>query len=206
MKHHPHIVHPDEVQPADDDRLYFFDANVWLLLLRPYHVNTEMRPYVNLWRRLLATGQQCVVGNAVVVSEVFNRFLRIHFDQWKKSAEAAHLLQGATADYKRHFRPSQGHKDAEELFRATWQDYEPSVIYLETEVESKIVPELLKSHQQETDFNDRYYSAFCKAHCLRLVSHDGDFFVGGVEVITANNKLITKYKEMIAKGGGRKRQ
>jgi predicted nucleic acid-binding protein len=195
VEHNPIIFHPTEIQPADD-RLYFFDANVWLQLLRPYNVRPDMRPYVELWRKLRATGRQCIVANAVVVSEVFNRFLRIRFDEWKRSPEAAAILKGASADYKRDFRPSVAHKDSVDLFLGNWQDIAYYVTYLETEVESSIVPEMLKSYRTQTDFNDRYYTEFCKAHNLRLVSHDGDFYVGGLEVVTANQSIIDKYREM----------
>ena len=201
-EHLPLIFHPDEVQPAPS-RLYFFDANVWLQLLRPYKVRPDMSPYVKLWRQLKGAGMPCIVANAVLVSEVFNRYLRLRFDVWKTLPATITALQqtgrwssGDKIDYKTHFRPSQTYKDYLELLLADWNDIAYLVTYLPTEVESSIVPEMLRSYSKRADFNDRYYIEFCKAHKLWLVSHDGDFYTGGLTVVTANRDILGKYAEM----------
>lgn len=203
--HLPVIYHPKDVQPAPS-RLYFFDANVWLQLLSPFKVRPDMQPYVDLWRKLKEAGTPCVVANAVLVSEIFNRYLRLRFEVWKSAPATITELQktglwsnGDKIDYKRHFRPSQACNDYLKLLLATWDETAYLVTYKATEVESTIVPAMLKKYGKQSDFNDRYYIEFCKAYDLWLVSHDGDFYTGGLKVVTANNDILNKYAEMKSK-------
>ncbi|UYZ64921.1 hypothetical protein [Hymenobacter weizhouensis] len=199
----PRIYHPDTVQPAPS-RLYFFDANVWLEVISPpLSRRTFMRPYMALWRRLQEAGQPCIVANAVLVSEIMNRFLRLRFDVWREAPGTLTALQASgdltgnqRIDFKRHFRGSEPYKDALNQFLAAWDEVSYFVTYLQAEVESSIVPAMLLNYGKQSDFNDKYYAEFCKAHGLWLVSHDGDFYVGGLNVVTANEESLAKYEEM----------
>ena len=163
-----------------------------------------MCPYVNLWRRLrAAAGTPCVVVNTLVVSEVMNRYLRIRYEAWADELATRLALQNARKirgdariEYKRHFRPSEKFKEYVQLFLADWEDIAPHVRYQEQEVESSILPAMLKKYGSQTDFNDKYYVAFCRAHGLWLVSHDGDLYTGGLNVVTANEKVLKKYEDM----------
>lgn len=201
--HLPKIFHPDTIQPAPN-RLYFFDANVWLELFSPVLSRRDfMRPYVALWQRLQTHGQPCVVANAVVVSEVVNRFLRLRFDIWRDAPQTAidlkaagELSAGGRIDYKRHFRGTQVYKDALDLFLGAWDEISWLVTFQEKEVESLILPAMLRKYGKQTDFNDKFYVEFCRAHGLWLVTHDGDFYAGGINVVTANNDTIAQYEAM----------
>lgn len=162
-----------------------------------------MRPYVALWQRLREYGQPCVVANAVVVSEVVNRFLRLRFDVWRNSPQTAtdlrangELSAGERIDYKKHFRGTPIYKATLDLFLAAWDEISWYIVYKENEVESSIVPAMLRKYGKQTDFNDKFYVEFCKAHELWLVTHDGDFYAGGITVITANENILEQYEEM----------
>lgn len=199
----PKIFHPNDIQPAPS-RLYFFDANVWLEIFRPVlSRRTSMQPYMALWRRIQEAGMPCVVANAVLVSEIVNRILRLRFDLWRSAPDTevelrttGKLTDTEKIDYKRHFRGTPAYTDALNQFLAAWDEIAYFVVYKEAEVDSAIVPAMLQNYGKQSDFNDKYYVQFCKAHGLWLVSHDGDFYIGGLTVVTANTTILEQYEEM----------
>jgi len=69
--------------------------------------------------------------------------------------------------------------------------------------DSEIIPQLLDKYSADGDFNDQYYKMLCERAELILVTHDGDFYVGGIEVVTANQKTLRKYEDMKRKKAGR---
>jgi predicted nucleic acid-binding protein len=213
MKEIPLIVHPDEAQiQPDASRLYFFDANIWLQLLQRQNTNKELQPYVRLWDRLSNEGLPFVVVNPVLVSEVFNTFLRIRFNRWRRlPATAEQLLtsgarqHGDEIDYKRHYRPTEEYRSWLRIMLDEFSSYG----YLRAEpaeprdVDQPILTQLLDGFGSDADFNDQYYVEYCRQCGLVLVTQDGDFYPRGLEVITANQKTLDTYADMQRRKGGR---
>lgn len=201
------VIHPDEVEiQPDASRLYFFDANVWLEVLS-FSPNLN-DPYLKLWRRLSERGIPCVVVNPVLVSEVFNAFLRIRYKRWARlpDTEATLLregkrLKGDLIDYKKHYRPTQEHQELVEYLLGEFSAYDSYLLTYpepDRDLDRVVLPRMLANLKSDADFNDRYYTEFCRERNLIMVTHDGDFFVSGLEVVTANPALLAQY------GTGRK--
>jgi predicted nucleic acid-binding protein len=202
MGYKPIVIHPDTIQP-DESRLYFFDANIWLQLLNRYTIAPDLRPYVDLWDRLAEKGEPFAVVNAVVLSEVVNRFLRNRFDRWaalpatiQQLRANGQLGQAARPNFKRHYRPTEECKSDTRLLLDEFYAYTYFFQYLDLPQESELLPAMLEHYSADNDFNDQYYKLLCEKHSLTLVTHDGDFFVGGIEVVTTNRRTQHLYAQM----------
>lgn len=204
MSYLPIVRHPDEIQPTES-RLYFFDTNVWLEILNPFPNDNSLKPYLSLWRRLSDAGLPFVVVNSLLVSELFNTFLRTRFNRWRKLPAVADQLladglrmRGEVIDYKRHYRPTKEHQDLVTLLRDEFSAYEYLMDYPEPDhdLDRVLLPRMLVNYKSDTDFNDRYYTEFCKERQIVLVTHDSDFFIGGLEVVTANVNTLKRYAEI----------
>ena len=58
------------------------------------------------------------------------------------------------------------------------------------DVERTDIWEMLKRIPHIADFNDYYYSRFCRNNGYSIVTDDGDFKFEGVEILTANSQLL----------------
>ena len=174
-----------------------FDANVWLFIRRPDFTGSNDREkkltgiYTAALRDILAAGTE-VVLDVLVLSEYLNRFLRMEMRAFPRRR---------FADFKRfrqspHFRAvglrAAGH--AKEILRITEcrdHEFEPKTV-------EQAIERILSG---TSDFNDEMLIETCRRNGWKMVTHDGDFEYGGIEVLTANRRLIERFRD--SRGGGR---
>ena len=159
------------------------DANIWLYLLPPTSQPTPTwaAAYSGTFSRLLQAKAQPVV-DALILSEYLNRYVRIEFDaSWKsvypkfkdfrQSADGSSVLQAAVAEVKQILKTSASR---------------------DTPIERIDMPAVLGAVQSGTvDFNDGLLIESCRLNGWKLLTHDGDMTVGGIEVLTRNKKLLS---------------
>jgi predicted nucleic acid-binding protein len=159
------------------------DANVWLYLLPPA---SQPAPrwaavYSSTFSRLLQAKAQPVV-DALVLSEYLNRYVRIEYDAaWKaayprfkdfrQSRDGTHVLQSAVAEVTQILKNS---------------------LSRDTGLEKVDMPAVLGAVQSGIlDFNDGLLIQNCRLNGWKLLTHDGDMTLGGIDLVTTNKKLLS---------------
>lgn len=158
------------------------DANVWLYLQPPAARPTSQwaAAYSSVFCRLLQAKAQPVV-DALILSEYLNRYIRIEHDaSWKtrypkfkdfrQSPDAANILQAVVAEIGQILKTSKA---------------------CDTPLASINLPAVLGAVQNGTaDFNDGLLIESCRLNGWKLLTNDGDMTMGGIELLTANRKLL----------------
>jgi len=164
------------------DEPLLLDTNVWLYLYpAPSDRATGYAAgYSAALKNMLAAGS-CLVMDAMILSEYLNRYCRIEwsalhkrtysdFKAFRKSTHFQPVGQGA-ATYARSM-----------LKLCTCHDHPFA---------SADVARVLTDFETGwKDFNDGLLAETCRHHNWKLVTNDGDFTAGGIEVLTTNPKLL----------------
>ena len=167
------------------DDILLLDTNVWLYL-NPAPSDTSpgtsslSRQYSEAFKSMRSAGALLVM-DALVLGEYLNRYCRIEwnalhkkehacFKKFRKSSKFA-KVGGAAADLARSMLRLCVRSDP--CFAAADAD---SV--------------LADFESGSSDFNDRLLTETCRRNGWKLVTHDGDFMTGGIEVLTTNRILL----------------
>lgn len=158
------------------------DANVWLYLQPPaaQPAPSWTNAYSSVFSRLLRAKARPAV-DALILSEYFNRYVRIEYEaSWKatypkfkdfrKSPDSAGVLQAATAEIEQILKTS---------------------LACTTSLADIDLPTVLGAVRNgSVDFNDALLIQICRINDWKLLTHDGDMAVGGIELLTVNKKLL----------------
>jgi len=176
-------VHDAAAYPYQMGEPILIDANIWLYLLPPASQPTSSwaAAYSGTFSRLLQAKAQPVV-DALILSEYLNRYVRLEYDAaWKtlypkfkdfrQAADGSSVLHSAVAEVKQILKNSASR---------------------DTPLEQIDLPAVLGAVQSGTvDFNDGLLIENCRLNGWKLLTHDGDMTVGGIEVLTRNKKLLS---------------
>ena len=179
---------------------YFLDANVWLLILAPKSYNNPAEAkYIDFFNqlhkhhlnpRIVITGQ--------LLSEIINRYLRdIGFKTYCANNP---LVSNASRNdrYKSEYRQTEQFKIDYDIICSDIKAFHNSCELCSDGFGQDIqFKHLLKNPIKGLDFNDHYACLLAKREGFAIVTHDIDFFIEDVEVITCNQKLYEKMKNTI---------
>jgi predicted nucleic acid-binding protein len=186
-----HIRHIDTA--GLHKRQYFFDANLWLKILKPpFLLSKRDEKYLAFFERFKNhTDHPKIIVTSLVLSEVINRYLRdVSYPIfWKRQG----IDEPDKSYYKLVYRPSQefltDYISLCEDIKAYQHFYELANDGLTSDIRQK---DILTSPPQSLDFNDNYYYQLAMKRNYIIVTDDKDFFVPDVEVITYNQQLIDR--------------
>lgn len=164
-----------------DERI-LIDANVWLYLQPPAAQPAPKwaAAYSSVFARMLRAKTRPVV-DALVLSEYLNRYVRIEYDAcWKatcprfkdfrQSPDATGILRSATAEIAQILK---------------------TCLPCDTPLAGIDLPAVLGAVQSgAVDFNDGLLIENCRLNGWKLLTHDSDMTLGGIEVLTTNKKLL----------------
>lgn len=164
------------------DETLVIDTNVWLYLF-PAPSDSKRsftRQYSAAFKVILDT-KVTVVINSLILSEYLNRYCRIEwealykitypkFKDFRQSADYTSVGQQA-ASFAKNILKFCSKKDDD--FTGA------NVAQILSDFESGIV-----------DFNDGLIADSCFRYGWKLITHDGDFIEGGIDVLTTNQKLL----------------
>jgi predicted nucleic acid-binding protein len=163
--------------PAGKD--YFFDTNIWLYIYGPISWPDQMSDAYSRTLKKIRNSEGTIYINCMIISEFINAFSRIEFKQ--------------QTDFTRfkEFRNSLA-------FRAIAQDIAynvrkilKSTLTCDPELQAIDIPEVMDLFEQgKYDFNDLLFAQICRGKDMVFVTHDKDFSELGVEILTANEKLV----------------
>ncbi|WP_018989136.1 hypothetical protein [Aromatoleum toluclasticum] len=164
------------------DEPILIDANVWLYLQPPaaQPAPSWAATYSGVFSRLLQAKARPIV-DALILSEYLNRYIRIEYDacwrthypkfkDFRLSADAAGILQSAVAEMKQILKTSTA---------------------CDTPLIRIDLPTVLVAVQSGTaDFNDALMIENCRLNGWKLLTHDSDMTMGGIDLLTANKRLL----------------
>ena len=174
-------------------KLYFFDANLWLKILKPpFNLSGKEKKYLDFFEKFKSNPNHPKIAlTALVMSEVINRYLRdVSFKQFcRKNANP----DPEPSYYKKVYRQTaQFQSDYISLcedIKAYHNYYRFISDSFGEDIRQK---DILTSPPVNLDFNDLYYYRLALMHGFTIVTDDADFFVEDVEVLTCNARLIDK--------------
>lgn len=164
------------------DEPLLLDANIWLYL---FPAPSGKAPgfaarYSAALKRILAARAHLVM-DAMILSEYLNRYCRI---EWN----ALHTI--AYPDYKM-FRKSKAFPNVGQGAAAFARGILKVCTCHDHPFAAANVAQVLTDFETGTsDFNDGLLAEACRHHNWKLVTADGDFTDGGIEVLTTNPKLL----------------
>ena len=182
---------------------YFFDANCWLLILSPpIQPSKDQQVYldffssiVNLHQTQLSLKKKTlpyIIVSPLLISEIFNRSLRISFQHWKDELFQVSKLTKSevdSKDYKKDYRKTTHYDLAVATFQSDFLAFRFILEVLKNE-EGADPFDMLKNFPPKADFNDHYYYLQCYDNKVPIVTHDGDFSLPYVEILTTNQHLL----------------
>lgn len=168
---------------AEADKL-FFDANIWLSLYGPQGAPND--PKAQIYSNALAEAVRAksqIWVDALVVSEFVNRFARIEYDiQFPNRTKRPNFKQ---------FRNSPDFKPISQAIAAAVRNILKFSARIESGFSVVDINALLSEFETNpNDFNDQILAGLCKNNSLVLVTHDSDFKDKGVDILTANQKIL----------------
>lgn len=168
--------------PFGKDEPLLLDTNVWLYLFpAPSDRSSSWSGVYSAAFKTIRTAGCQLAMDVLVLSEYLNRYCRIEwaalhrnthpdFKKFRKSPDFVGVGQGA-ATYARSL-----------LKLCTAHDHPFGSSDL-----GVLLADFEAGHH---DFNDGLLAETCQRHGWKLVTNDGDFTTGGIEVITANRTLL----------------
>ncbi len=158
------------------------DINIWLYLFpAPSDSRRSFtRQYSAAFKTILAA-KVTIAINSLILSEYLNRYCRIewealhkqryiNFKKFRQSIDYQSVGQRAAADAKAILKLCSKKNDD---FTAA------NVTQILSDFESGAV-----------DFNDGLIADSCFRYGWKLITHDGDFTEGGIDILTTNQKLL----------------
>ncbi len=165
-----------------DRDIILLDTNIWLELF-PGPSDSRLfseSPYRDAFKRLKAAKSELVL-DPLVLSEYLNTYTRIeykalfqpkysNFKQFRKSGDFCSAGQGAVTFAHNMLKIAT-------MCDCSYSTFDVGAALSEFEIGG-------------IDFNDSLIAENCRQNNWKLMTNDGDFIQGGIEVITANIKLI----------------
>lgn len=166
-----------EVKGSDS---FFFDTNVWMLLFSPLasFQQKEQEAYSRFYAQVVSR-DAAVYINSIILSEFYNRNLRMDFNEWVKKSD------NIGKKYKPHYVGSLAYQETVETINAAvrriFQIAVPISDQFNSSDREKIAVEM--AHR---DYNDNLILEFSSKKKYKLVSNDRDVLNSSwdVEVIS----------------------
>jgi hypothetical protein len=187
---------------------YYFDANCWITQLLSTNkslsqIQRNQGPlYLNFFSGVITsasakniktvpkpgTHNPRIIVTNLLVSEIFNRYIRICWDVYKKVVPSC-------IDFKKDYRNTPDYTKSVGNLSSDFEAFK-DYVELETDYIKEIDPyTLLQSISSSNDFNDiySYYQLIeikKNKSPLAIVTDDSDFTFHDIDIITANKKLL----------------
>lgn len=190
------IFHLDSVKL--EKRQYFFDANIWIKILRPqFNKSNSSKKYLSFFDSFKTNpNHPRIVICSLLLSEVINRIMR---DIAMKSyVQSQGILSPDASFFKTVYRNTSDYSIQYDMLCDDIKAYHTIFDLISDSAGEKIKSKhLLSSPPKGLDFNDHYYVLLAKQHKFPIITDDKDFFVEDIEVMTYNTELYKRFKDSI---------
>lgn len=174
---------------------YFFDANIWIYKIRPKSKPTRtQKDYSNFFQKIFDSDAKIIVNN-LLLSEVINACLKIDYKNFCHQ-NGMKMGEHTQSHYKQVYRPSNNYEDS---YLSIIDDLEIYLSNATLDNGNLSIDQILSTNNLKLDLCDNaYYSQF-RATEVNFVTHDLDFNLELLNVLTYNRSLIDLYQaQMIA--------
>ncbi len=161
------------------ENIFFFDTNVWLYIYGPVaYQDWKSGIYSSALKKMHDLGCP-IYTNSMVISEFINSFARMEFKQ-----------QFTFTRFK-DFRNSSAFLSTAEEIAYNVKRILNITLRCDSDIADLDLVHIVEYFETGSyDFNDLIFTEICKSRNMVLVTHDGDFKGSGLEVLTANRKLL----------------
>jgi len=185
-----------KVQPGSGE-LYFFDANVWLTILDGYYQKHYTKPYIDFFSTILSGNfekKPQILMASLLLSEIVNRLLRdVHFVDFK-AKNATNLGINQPNAFKQIYRKDAQYARDNKIIFQNVKSYQQVIKLIDDNFESYRLKDVINDNTTSLDFNDYVYSKLVKKHKATIITNDIDFSGLSLNILTANQKLIKRFK------------
>ena len=161
--------------------LFFFDNNIWMYLFCPLgnYQRHRQKVYSNFLKDI-QTSKSTIFINSLILSEFTNRYLRMDFEQWKKSSGEI------VAEFKKDFIGSTRYNSTVEEIKIHIKRI-LKICERMSDNFNVIDMDNVLQHLEHIDFNDSYYLEYAHMSKMKIVTDDTDF----TKYLDHNNTVIT---------------
>jgi predicted nucleic acid-binding protein len=179
IKPSPAPVHSIETYDFPPDNNYFFDTNIWLYIYGPIGWPDQKSAVYSRALRDVRNSNGTIYINCMILSEFINAFSRIEFKQ-----------QTTYSRFK-DFRNSLSFRPVAADIASNVKKILRNTLACDSDLKVIDLPEIMRFFEQgKYDFNDLLFADICRSRGMVFVTHDKDFSDMGVEILTANEKLL----------------
>jgi hypothetical protein len=167
-----------------------FDTNVWILINGFGGNSAQNRATLySAAYKLLLNNDNTVVLNNYILGEFFNRCTKLEYEIIKNDIEAAN---GSIPHFKA-YRRSPEFAPVLEGIRDTCLNMLDDCEFISVEGHHYDIRSIVNDCASEcADFSDLVLIEFCKLENLCMMTDDADFSQSGLDIITANKKMLHK--------------
>ena len=172
---------------------YFFDANVWLKVLKKANPDSRDRKYITFFEDVATFNRNAkIVVTSSLLSEIINRYLRdVSMALFAK--KQGEIMPLHSSYYKMKYRQSQQFAIDYEILADDIKAYHGCLKWVNDGFGVLFTAkEILKSPPKGLDFNDNLMVKLARHHNFTIVTDDIDFFIEDIPVLTLNKNLLQK--------------
>lgn len=159
-----------------------FDANVWLYLFpAPSGPPPAYAAAYSVALKKMLAADAHLVMDAMILSEYLNRYCRIEWSALHQAKHPAFKAFRNSVDFKTVGAGAATF--ARNMLKMCTRHDHPFAA-------ADVMQVLVDFEAGTSDFNDGLVAEACRRHGWKLVTNDGDFINGGIEVLTNNPKLL----------------
>lgn len=188
-----------------DFPLFFFDANVWIAILKntkSITVKAYETPYITFLEGIISTHgitdekalkrikfpKPKIVLTSVLLSEIINTYTR---NVAMKAYCYFYKIKMNDCDFKKDYRPKDDYQIQLKKLVDDITAFSDYCVVMDDGFTALKPFEMMKEMSNKYDFNDYFYYHFCKKHDIPVVTHDKDFKFNDIQVFTNNKSLLT---------------
>lgn len=184
----PYIIQDIRSVQPEPNKVYLFDTNIWLAVLESYYNNQQYSPYIKFFGQIsdLNNGSRiAVVG--VLISEIINRVIRDIY-LWDYCQEFS--FDYNTIDFKKDYKSSTSYSTDMISVCTSISAYHQHMLFISDNLNQYSTKKLLRNIPASLDFNDHMLVKIAQEQSLTIVTHDKDFSVENVEILTVSKELL----------------
>jgi len=168
-------------------RRVLFDTNIWLMVNGYSNaVRKKSDTYSEAYSALLKNDNTVII-NDYVIGEYCNRSCKIEYENHKQSSPAPDAFP-----HFKQYRKSQEFQSVMESVRDTCLNLIDDCEFLPVHGGQYKITDVLGRYCDGTlDFSDIIMADYCTSESLVLMTDDADYAGCGLEIITANRRLLS---------------
>jgi predicted nucleic acid-binding protein len=170
---------------------YLFDANIWLVVLDNVFWRKEFKPYTSFFNSIINkthVDDATLAVPCLLLSEILRKLLwDIYFTEFI-SRNPQYTKDKNT--YKKTYRPSADYVADLGAVTASIRQYHQKIEFISDNLEQYSCKDLIKKIPTNLDINDYLYTKMALAQGLVIVTHDTDFDVEDIHILTTQKSLL----------------